>query len=54
MSERVALAVITEAGGGGPAGGGVGKGARAGLCPAASVLSPCFSLSAHSAMRPRM
>jgi polyphosphate kinase 2 len=27
---------------------------RAGLRPAASVLSPCFSLSAHSAMRPRM
>jgi hypothetical protein len=39
MSERVALAVITEA---------------AGLMPGASVLSPCFSLSAHSAMRPRM
>jgi hypothetical protein len=48
MSERVALAVITEAGGGGC------YRAGAGLRPAASVLSPCFSLSAHSAMRPRM
>jgi hypothetical protein len=52
MSERVALAVITEAGGGGPAG--PGSDQSAGLMPGASVLSPCFSLSAHSAMRPRM